>query len=45
MNTDMLLSYLKTYNEHELFYRQYQEKSEPCQARFAFSIYAIFNLI
>lgn len=32
MNTDMLLSYLENYNEHELFYRQYQEKKQDPHA-------------
>lgn len=28
MNTDMLLKYFETYNEHELFYREYYEKKK-----------------
>lgn len=28
MNTDMILSYLETWNEHELFYRNYYEKKK-----------------
>lgn len=28
MNTDMLLQYFETYNEHELFYREYYEKKK-----------------
>lgn len=28
MNTEMILNYLETYNEHELFYKEYYEKKQ-----------------